>query len=118
MNRMLNLRAATTAAAVISHQAALAQPVPLRKEHAYTGPHRSLAQLAMVHGTILTSWPLVQTHPCDIDGKSYRAMFAVEICPVDCLPAAGQSSGGDFTHHRQLARIGYAFRRPRGRPHL
>jgi len=55
--------------------------VPLRKEHAYTGPHRSLAQLAMVHGTILTSWPLVQTHPCEIDGKSYRAIFAVEICP-------------------------------------
>jgi hypothetical protein len=80
MNRKLNLLTVTVAAAVISNQAALAQPVPLRKEHAYTGPHRPLAQLATVHGTILTSWPLTQTRPCEIDGKSYRATFAVEIC--------------------------------------
>jgi hypothetical protein len=57
MNRMLELLAITIAAAVISNRAALAQPVPLRKEHAYTGPHRPLARLATVHGTILTSWP-------------------------------------------------------------
>jgi hypothetical protein len=80
MNRILIL-AATIAAAVISNQAALAPPVPLRKEHAYAGPHRPLAQLATVHGTILTSWPLTQTHPCEIDGKGYRATVAVEICP-------------------------------------
>jgi hypothetical protein len=54
---MLELLAITIAAAVISNRAALAQPVPLRKEHAYTGPHRPLARLATVHGTILTSWP-------------------------------------------------------------
>ena len=52
MNRMLCLPDITIAAAVNSNQAALGHPVPLRKEHAYTGPHRPLAQLATVHGTI------------------------------------------------------------------
>jgi hypothetical protein len=70
--------APAAAAAIISSQVALAQPVPLRKEHA--GPHRPLGQLATVYGTILTSLPLTQTSFCEIDGKSYRAMIALNIC--------------------------------------
>ena len=81
MIRTLSMLAAAIAAVVVSSQAALAQPVPLRKEHAYPGPHRPLAQLATVHGTILTGWPLTNTHACEIDGKSYRAMIAIEVCP-------------------------------------
>jgi hypothetical protein len=29
----------------------------------------------------LTSWPLTQTFVCEIDGKSYRAMIALSVCP-------------------------------------
>jgi len=38
MNRMLNLLSRHIAVAVISIQVAAAQPVPLGKEHAHTGP--------------------------------------------------------------------------------
>ena len=81
MKRILKLLAAAIAAVSVSSHAALAQPVPLRKEHAYAGSHRPLAQLATVYGTMLTSWPLTQTFVCEIDGKSYRAMIAISVCP-------------------------------------
>jgi hypothetical protein len=81
MNRILNLLAAAIAAVIVSSHAALAQPVPVRKEHAYAGTHRPLAQLATVHGVFITSMPLTQTHVCELDGKSLRATFATEVCP-------------------------------------
>ena len=81
MIRIFNLLAAAIAAVIVSSQAALAQPVPLRKEHAYAGAHRPLAQLATVYGTMLTSWPQTRTFVCEIDGKDYRAMIAISVCP-------------------------------------
>jgi hypothetical protein len=79
-------------AVIVSSQAALAQPVPLRKEHAYSGPRRPIAQLATVYGTTLT-FPLALTYVCEIDGKSYRSMFgfgSISICPsiVYLLPGS------------------------------
>jgi len=81
MNRVLKLLAAAIVAVIVSGEAALAQSVPIRKEHAYAGPPRPVAQLATVYGYFITSMPLTQTHVCELDGKSLRKSFATEICP-------------------------------------
>jgi hypothetical protein len=81
MTRIFTLPVAAIAAMLVLIQAALAQPVTIRKDHAYAGPHRPLAQLATVYGNFITSMPLTQTHVCELDGKSLRATFAIEVCP-------------------------------------
>jgi len=87
--------AAAFAAALVFSQVALAQPVPLRKQHAYGGSPRPLAQIATVYGTTLTRPGLALTYVCKIDGKSYRATIAfgsISICPsiVYLLPGNHQ----------------------------
>src|SRR5438128_8969435 len=79
-------------AALASAQVALAQPVPLRKEHAYSGPRRAITQLATVYGTTLTRPSLALTYICEVDGKSYRATIAfgsISICPSIVYLAPG-----------------------------
>jgi len=90
---LLKSLAAGIVAALISAQAVLAQPVPLKKEHAYAGPRRPAAQLATVYGKIVTNLaslldPLRMTFICEVDGKSNRAPI-FSGCPsiVYLLPA-------------------------------
>ena len=73
--------AAAIGAMLVLSQMALAQPVTIRKDHAYAGPHRPLAQLATVYGTFIAGFSLTQTHVCELDGKSLRATFALAVCP-------------------------------------
>ena len=91
---LLKSLAAGIAATLISAQTVLAQPVPLKKEHAYTGPRRPAAQLATVYGKIVTNLaslldPLRMTFVCEVDGKSYRGMM-FSSCPsiVYLLPGS------------------------------
>lgn len=81
MTRSFTVLTAAIAAMVVSSHAALAQPVTIRKDHAYAGPHRPLGQLATVYGTFIARFSLTQTHVCELDGKSLRATFSIEICP-------------------------------------
>jgi hypothetical protein len=79
---MVSLKAvaAAIAAVLLSSQALSAQPVPVRKVHAYEGARRPAGQVATVFGRMLTR-PLALTFVCEVDGKSYRATFAASICP-------------------------------------
>lgn len=111
------IRLAVLAAAVLfSGQAALAQAVPVRRTHVYEDPRRPAAQLATVYGKMLTlplANPLAFTFVCEVDGKSYRAMIAVSVCPsvVYLLPGSHRLvvnhstgyAGGDGTITVQVA---------------
>jgi hypothetical protein len=81
-HHMVSLKAvvAAMAAVLLSCQVLSAQPVPVRKVHAYEGARRPAAQVATVFGRMLFG-PLRYTFICEVDGKSYRATFATSVCP-------------------------------------
>jgi len=100
--------AAAIAAALVSCQAALAQPVPIDKRHAYEGPRRTAAQVATVYAKLVTNLasltnPLTVTMIQRVDGKSVRGMFESMCCSVVyVLPGRHEI----FVHHSTGRRYG------------
>ena len=77
------------AAILICAQAALAQPVPIHKRHAYEGPRRPAAQLATVFAKTLTTPladPSAMTVILKVDGKSVRQLFESRGYDVVYMP--------------------------------
>jgi hypothetical protein len=98
--------AAAIVATLISAQAALAQPVPVSKRHAYEGPRRPAAQLATVYGKVVINLaslanPMQTTMIHDVDGKSVRGMFESACCSIAyVLPGRHQILVHYSTGHR------------------